>query len=107
MQNLIASLGSRTDYTPLIIVAIALGVMSLITFFLYGIDKSKAKRGAWRIPEKTLLMLSFFGGALGGSLAMSLLRHKTKHWYFRFGFPAILILELAGVVFLCWYFMFR
>ena len=82
MQNLIASLGSRTDYTPLIIVAIALGVMSLITFFLYGIDKSKAKRGAWRIPEKTLLMLSFFGGALGGSLAMSLLRHKTKHWYF-------------------------
>ena len=59
-----------------------LALMSLVAFIMYGVDKSKAKRGAWRIPEKTLLMLSFFGGALGGSLAMSLLRHKTKHWYF-------------------------
>ncbi|MBR6726808.1 MAG: DUF1294 domain-containing protein [Clostridia bacterium] len=68
------------NYT--LIAIIALAVISLITFFLYGADKSKAKRGAWRIPEKTLLLCSFLGGAVGGSLAMSLFRHKTKHWYF-------------------------
>ena len=46
--------------------------------------KGKAKRGAWRIPEKALLSLSFFGGAVGGYLAMHFVRHKTKKWYFHF-----------------------
>ncbi|MBQ8341905.1 MAG: DUF1294 domain-containing protein [Clostridia bacterium] len=68
--------------TPGLIAVIAFAAISLVTFCLYGADKSKAKRGAWRIPEKTLLLCSFFGGAVGGSLAMSLFRHKTKHWYF-------------------------
>lgn len=67
---------------PMLIAIIIFAVISLITFCLYGADKSKAKRGAWRIPEKTLLLFSFSGGAVGGSLAMSLFRHKTKHWYF-------------------------
>ena len=98
MANLISTLGSRTDYTPLIIVAIALGVMSLITFCLYGVDKSKAKRGAWRIPEKTLLSFSFFGGAVGGALAMSLFRHKTKHWYFVAINAVGLIWQIGAVV---------
>lgn len=55
---------------------------SLVTFLLYGIDKSRAKRGACRIPEKMLLGASFLGGAVGGLLGMQLFRHKTKHWYF-------------------------
>ena len=59
-------------------------VMSLIGLILYGADKARAKRGAWRIPEKVLLLLSFFGGAAGGTLAMVLFRHKTRHWYFWF-----------------------
>ena len=59
-----------------------LGAISVVTFLVYAIDKSRAKRGKWRVPEKTLLMLSFFGGGLGGITAMYLLRHKTKHWYF-------------------------
>lgn len=62
--------------------SIAFGIISVIAFFAYALDKSKAKRRAWRIPERVLLGLSFFGGALGGTLAMSLCRHKTKHWYF-------------------------
>lgn len=59
-------------------------VMSIITFALYASDKKKAKQGARRIPEKTLLLFSFFGGAIGGFLAMQIKRHKTKaeHWYF-------------------------
>ena len=58
---------------------IALGALSLVTFILYGADKSKAKRGAWRIKERTLLLFSFFGGAVGGSAAMLFFRHKTRH----------------------------
>lgn len=56
--------------------------LSLLAFILYGADKHKARRGLWRIPEKTLLLTSFLGGALGGLAAMQIFRHKTKHWYF-------------------------
>ena len=56
--------------------------LSLITFVLYAADKSKARRGTWRIPEKTLLLSGFLGGAVGALLAMKLFRHKTKHFYF-------------------------
>lgn len=59
-----------------------LAVISVVTFSLYALDKGRARRGAWRISEKALLTLSFLGGACGGVLAMFLIRHKTKHWYF-------------------------
>jgi uncharacterized membrane protein YsdA (DUF1294 family) len=72
--------------------AIALLLVSVITFFTYVADKHKAKKGAWRVPEKVLLGMSFFGGAAGGLLAMSMARHKTKHWYF-------LVVNGVG---LCW-----
>ena len=58
--------------------------VSLTAFIAYAADKRKAIRGAWRIPEATLLGLSFFGGALGGYFAMQTVRHKTKKWYFHF-----------------------
>ena len=63
----------------------AIALVSFITFILYGLDKYKAKRGLYRIPEKVLLGFSFFGGAIGGILGMALFRHKTRreHWYFR------------------------
>ena len=64
------------------ILVIIFGILSVITFFMYGIDKFKAQRGKWRISEKALLISSFIGGAVGGLLAMQLFRHKTKHWYF-------------------------
>ena len=73
---------------------ILIGVMSLITFITYGADKLKAKRRSWRIPEKVLLSLSFFGGALGGLFAMTFFRHKTQHWYFYFVNIASLILHV-------------
>ncbi len=57
-------------------------VMSLVAFILYAADKKKAKKGKWRIPEATLLGFGFCGGAVGALLAMNVLRHKTKHWYF-------------------------
>ena len=59
-------------------------LLSIITFFMYGTDKYKAKKGKWRVPEKVLLLSSFFGGAFGGIFGMKVFRHKTKgeHWYF-------------------------
>lgn len=57
-------------------------IFSVITFTLYATDKRRAQRNAWRIPEWTLLSCSFFGGAIGGYIAMRLLRHKTRKWRF-------------------------
>ena len=59
-------------------------LLSIIAFITYGVDKSKAKKGKWRTKEKTLLLLSFLGGAFGGFPAMLVFHHKTKgeHWYF-------------------------
>ena len=72
----------------IVIIAYAswLVLLSIITFIAYGVDKSKAKKGQYRTKEKTLLSLSFFGGAFGGYPAMLIFRHKTKgeHWYFTF-----------------------
>lgn len=66
----------------MLIYGIILAVISVIAFILYGVDKGRAKRQAWRIPEKVLLGFSFFGGAAGGILGMLAFRHKTRHWYF-------------------------
>ena len=57
-------------------------VLSLVSFVIYGVDKHRAKRRAYRIPEAALLSLGFLGGAIGALAAMQMLRHKTKHWYF-------------------------
>lgn len=57
-------------------------IISLITFILYGVDKRRAKRGKWRIPERVLIGFSLLGGGVGGWLGMKLFRHKTRHWYF-------------------------
>jgi len=65
-----------------------------------GIDKLKAVHGAWRIPEKTLLLLAIIGGSLGGILGMYAFRHKTRHAKFSVGFPAILILQIAAGIFI-------
>lgn len=69
--------------------------MSLILFILMGVDKVKAKRGAYRIPEARLFFFAVLGGAVGGTLGMYLFRHKTRHWYFAFGFPALALGQLV------------
>ena len=76
---------------------IYLAAVNITAFILYGADKKKAQRGQWRIPEKTLLGVAVIGGSAGAILGMFLFRHKTKHWYFRYGLPAILIVQLALV----------
>ena len=82
-----------------VVAALWLCFTSAIDFALMGVDKWKARRGAWRIPESTLWLFALLGGALGGTLAMQVFRHKTRHWYFRFGFP---LLAAADVALLIW-----
>ena len=86
------------------VVLTVLVVMNVLAFALMGIDKVKAKAGAWRIPEKTLFLLSALGGSIGAMVGMRVWRHKTLHASFRYGIPAIFIAQtlLAGVLlYLC------
>ena len=78
-------------------VTIYLLVINLIGLGAMGLDKAKAKLGAWRIPEKTLFLISLIGGSIGTWAGMYLFRHKTKHWYFVIGMPAILVLHIIIV----------
>ena len=82
------------------IVLIYWGVINVVTFFVYGIDKWKASRRAWRIPEATLLGLAAIGGSIGAWLGMRTWHHKTQHKKFLIGVPAIIIIQVLLIVFL-------
>ena len=73
---------------------------NLAAFLLMGADKRRARRGSWRLSEKALFLFPVLGGALGGLLGMRALHHKTTHWYFRWGFVLLLLLQLAGLLLL-------
>ena len=73
-------------------------VINVVGFLAMGIDKWKAKRGAWRIPEATLMSLCLIGGGIGTITGMYTFRHKTKKLRFTIGFPAILIMEIILVI---------
>ena len=74
---------------------IYLAVMNIVGFAAMGIDKQKAKKQVWRIPEKTLFLLSIFGGSLGSWAGMYAFRHKTKHWYFIVFMPLIFLIHVV------------
>ena len=78
--------------------------INLTGYAVMGIDKKRAVRGAWRISEASLFLTAILGGSLGCILGMHHFRHKTKHWYFKYGMPLILILQTA--VFLLFSFSF-
>ncbi len=81
-------------------IIIILLVINVITFLTYGIDKWKAKHGKWRISEATLLLLAVFGGSIGAWLGMKAWHHKTMHLKFKYGVPAIFLLEMAVALYL-------
>lgn len=74
--------------------------INIVSFFLYGIDKYKAKKGKWRISEATLLMIAVIGGSIGAWAGMRLWHHKTMHKKFKYGIPIIIILQVCLVVYL-------
>ncbi len=74
--------------------------INIITFLVMGLDKWKAKRGSWRIQEATLFTLVLFGGGIGGILGMIVFHHKTQKAKFQIGFPMILIVEAAMIIYI-------
>ena len=75
-------------------------ILNVVTFFVYGIDKFKAKKSLWRIPESTLLILAAVGGSVGAYLGMKVWHHKTLHKKFSLGVPAILLLHIVLLVYI-------
>ena len=83
------------------VAAVYLALANLIAFAAMWIDKRRSKReGMRRIPEKTLFLAAILGGSIGAIAGMQLFRHKTKHWYFVWGMPAILLAQIALAVWL-------
>ena len=74
--------------------------INIVSFFLYGIDKYKAKKNKWRISEATLLMIAVIGGSIGAWVGMRLWHHKTMHKKFKYGIPVIIIFQVALAVYL-------
>lgn len=79
------------------VVTLYLAVMNLTGFAMMGIDKRKAVRRLWRIPESTLFVIAIIGGSIGSIIGMRVFHHKTRHWYFVLGMPLILILQILLV----------
>ncbi len=75
-------------------------IVNVAGFAAMGIDKGRARRKVWRIPESTLFLIALIGGSIGSLLGMYGFRHKTRHWYFVWGMPAILILQTALILYL-------
>lgn len=73
-------------------------LINLIGFISMYLDKRKSKKHLWRIPEATLFIIALIGGSIGSLIGMYTFRHKTRHWYFVYGMPAILIIQIAIVV---------
>jgi len=82
---------------------LALAAINILTFFLFGIDKWKAKRSKWRIEESALLWLAALGGSVGAMVGMKVWHHKTLHRKFTWGIPAILLVQIAIVGVIMYY----
>ena len=80
--------------------AYCLFAINAITFVVYGIDKYKAKKAKWRISEATLLLLAVLGGSIGAWMGMRVWHHKTMHRKFKYGIPALLLMQIALMVYL-------
>ena len=81
-------------------VAYYLLAINAVAFIVYGIDKYKAKKAKWRISEATLLLLAVVGGSIGAWMGMKVWHHKTMHEKFKYGIPAILLIQIALMAYL-------
>ena len=90
------------DFSLLHTVILYLVAINVVTFFTYGIDKWKARASKWRIREAALLGLAVLGGSLGALLGMKVWHHKTMHKKFKYGVPAIIIVQILLIGFILW-----
>ena len=80
------------------LIIIYLIVINFISFTVMGVDKHKARKRSWRIPESTLFVLALIGGSIGSIIGMHIFHNKTRHLYFLYGMPAILIIQALIVI---------
>ncbi len=97
MKAFLSGILIRIGFTKLLVI---FAIWNIIVFFLYGIDKLKAKKGAWRISEKALLLCAFFLGGVGAFAGMKVFRHKTQHTSFNILVPIFAILTVAALCYL-------
>ena len=83
-----------------IIIYTFIAILNVITFLIYAIDKWKAKKNRWRIPESILLLLAVLGGSIGALMGMKIWHHKTMHKKFKYGIPLIMILQIGMLLYL-------
>ena len=89
----------NVNKNTIILAAVAVVVvMNIVAFALMGHDKKRARQGKWRVPEKTLFLVTACFGGLGGVLGMKVFHHKTQHWYFKVFFPMLLIVQVVLLV---------
>lgn len=82
-----------------LVVGMLLIIINGIGYISMWADKKRARKKKYRISEKTLFAIALLGGSLGSILGMKRFRHKTKHWYFKYGMPLILMIQ---ILFICW-----
>ena len=82
----------------ILLIVIYILAVNVLGFALMGIDKSRAKKRGFRIPEATLFVVAIIGGSIGTIIGMFFFRHKTRHWYFLYGLPVILLIQIALVI---------
>ena len=90
------------DFIVTRIIAIAIwavmAFMTLVGIIIMRVDKTKAEKGKWRVPEAGLFAVAMLLGGIGTCLGMYIFRHKTKHWYFAVFFPIFALIDIAGAV---------
>lgn len=82
------------------ILIIYLLVINVVAFLIFGWDKLQARKNRWRISERTLFLSALLGGGLGGIAGMKVWHHKTRKWYFKFGIPLIVVLQMGAVLYM-------
>ena len=93
------------EKTIILAILVIIAIMIIVSFVLMGHDKKCARQGKWRVPEKTLFLVTACFGGLGGVLGMKVFHHKTQHWYFKVFFPVLLIVQIALLAFVVYLLM--
>ena len=90
-------------YNLLYIAIVYLAVINILTFFMYGVDKWKAKRSKWRVSEAALIWMAVLGGSIGAWIGMKAWHHKTQHKKFQYGIPLILFTQVVVIAVIKYY----
>ena len=90
----------KASHMTVLLLVAYVTIINTLAFIVYGIDKLKAKKGKWRIPESTLLLLAIIGGSIGAWFGIKVWHHKTLHKKFKYGIPLIVIAQIAIAVYI-------